>query len=185
MGRRIVRSSSTASVPKTRRAEASPAPVESKSEMPPGTDLVPPPAAAPAPAAAAAAADLTPYWDRLKNLIPAEVSALYVAGQSVIPAEQRVAPAIWALLCLIFVLMATIKQTQTADGQSHDKYPTDWTHVIISAVSFLIWVYALGGPFVILRMHLPWIGALLMLSWTFLVPQLYHGTAAPPSAVKV
>ena len=179
MGRRIVRSSPTVGSGPARRAEASPAAFESRPGTPDSSDLTALRAGGPP----APAADLGQYWDRLKNLIPAEVSALYVAGQSVIPPEQRVAPVVWALLCLVFVLVVTVKQTQTAEGKPKLKYPIDWTHVIISSVSFLIWVYALGGPFVILGIHLPWIGALLMLSWTFLVPQLYQGTAAAPAAV--
>lgn len=122
-----------------------------------------------------AAPDLSQYWDRLKNLIPTEVSALYIAGQGVIPPEERLASAVWAVVCLAFVVLYIAHQTQTAEGQPGQHYPTDWVHVAISAVSFIIWVYALGGPFAALGLYVTWLGALAMLAWTFMVPHFYRG----------
>ena len=58
----------------------------------------------------AAGDDLSQYWDRLKNLILTEVSALYIAGAGVIPTgkaalEKTTGPLVWAGLCLILVVL--------------------------------------------------------------------------------
>lgn len=124
------------------------------------------------------APDLNQYWDRLKNLIPTEVSALYIAGQGVIPPEERLGSAAWAVVCLAFVVLYITHQTQTTESQPGQHYPTDWIHVAISAVSFIIWVYALGGPFAALGLYVAWLGALAMLAWTFVVPYVYRGQPA-------
>jgi hypothetical protein len=42
----------------------------------------------------------------------------------------------------------------------------------------VIWVYVLGGVFVELGLHVAWLGTLLMLGWTFLVPFVYRGSPA-------
>jgi len=119
--------------------------------------------------------DLGEYWDRLKNLIPAEVSALYIAGLGVVPEDQHIGLSIWAFVCLVFTILFISRQTQTVEGRPNDVYPVDWTHVTISAISFVIWVYMLGGPFASLGLYVGWIGTLLMLSWTFAVPFFYKG----------
>ncbi len=118
------------------------------------------------------------YWNRLKDLVPTEVSALYVAGQGVVPAEQRIALAVWAIFCLIGTVLLIANQTKTAESMPNKKYPIDWTHVAISSISFLIWVYALGGPFASLGIYVPWLATLMMLAWTFITPFVYKGTEA-------
>jgi len=114
------------------------------------------------------------YWDRLKNLIPAEVSSVYVAGRGVIPPENVAESAGWAVFCLIGTVLITARQTQKIEGRS-ETYKTDWIHVIIASISFLIWVYVLGGPFQAFGLSAPWFGTLMMLGWTFIVPKLYEG----------
>jgi len=138
---------------------------------------VAPEAAVGAKAAAESAPELSEYWDRLKNLIPAEVSAIYIAGLGVIPHGERIGQGIWALACLAFVIVFMAKQTQSAEGEPTHQYPVDWVHVAISAVSFVIWAYVLGGVFVELGLHVAWLGTLLMLGWTFLIPFIYRGGA--------
>ena len=66
MGRRIVKSSSVMEAKGAVRADVAPA------------------------------EPLGQYWDRLKNLIPAEVSAIYIAGLGVIPKEESLGIVMWA-----------------------------------------------------------------------------------------
>ncbi len=119
--------------------------------------------------------DMDKYWDRLKNLIPGEVAAIYVAGIGIIPQGQKIGLAVWAAACLIFTIIFIAAETKNIEGQPNVKHPIDWTHVIISSISFILWVYALGGPFAEYGLQIPWIAALLMLGWTFIVPYFYKG----------
>ena len=113
------------------------------------------------------------YLDRLLKMIPAEVVTLYLVGSGFVPTDQPVVLAIWALLCLVGVVL--LRSYGTADPEN-DK-PTDWVHVAISTAAFMIWVYTLGGPFVAFGLHTSYIGSLLVLAWTFFVPILYRGPA--------
>jgi hypothetical protein len=118
---------------------------------------------------------LAQYWDRLKNLIPAEVSAIYIAGSGIIPEGEKIGLLVWALFCLGCTILFIAKATKTVEGKPKETFPIDWAHVVISSISFIVWVYALGGPFVGLGIHIAWIGTLLMIGWTSLVPYFYHG----------
>lgn len=129
-----------------------------------------PPAAAPA-AAGQPEESFKFYLDRLMRMIPGEVVGLYLVGSGLIPSGDVIVLAIWSVVCLVGVV--AIKAYGTADPQNHK--PPDWMHVAISSVAFLLWVYTLGGPFVATNLHVPYVGSLLVLAWTFFVPIFYKG----------
>jgi hypothetical protein len=121
------------------------------------------------PVAADSDNQLKSYLDRLMKMIPGEVVGLYLVGSGVIPQGQIVPLAIWTGVCFVAVILVT--SYGTSDPKQH--VPPDWTHVAISAIAFLIWIYSIGGPFG--KYAVPYIGSLLVLAWTFFIPLLYHG----------
>ena len=121
-------------------------------------------------AAAARQEEFKFYLDRMFKMIPAEVISLYLAGTVVIPEGQLVVSVVWAVVCLAGLVV--LRAYGTADPENSK--PTDWVHVGISAVAFVIWVITLGGPFAAVS---PYIGSLAVLVWTFFVPLFYKGPA--------
>ena len=112
------------------------------------------------------------YLDRLLKIIPAEVVSLYLVGSGIVPVDKPIVLAIWAAVCLAGVVL--VRAYGTADPE--DNKPADWVHVSISSVSFVIWVYTLGGPFNLVEgLHVPYIGSLLVLACTFFAPIVYRG----------
>ena len=112
------------------------------------------------------------YLERLVKMIPAEVVGLYLIGSGIIPEGQRVGLLVWSIVCLIAVVV--VRAYGTADSKKN--LPAQWITVLISSGAFVIWLYSLGGPFESLRWHVPYIGSLLVLAWTFFVPIFYKGT---------
>lgn len=133
------------------------------------------PLPAPSRAATARAAGPPPAMgtlDQIKELIPGEAAALYIAGLGVIPSKQLIVVVIWALLGLVVTVL--VKAQQKDDHQQ--PVPTEWNQVIIAAGAFVIWVYALGGgPFDALGWYLPWVATLLILAYTALSPWILAG----------
>ena len=111
------------------------------------------------------------YLDRLMKMIPGEAVSLYLVGSGIIPERQPLLLVGWALLCLLGVF--AIRVYGTADAPNNR--PPDWIHVGISSVAFVIWVYTLGGPFTAFGLHVPYLGSLLVLAWTFFIPIFYRG----------
>ena len=111
------------------------------------------------------------YLDALLKMIPAEAVSLYLAGVGIIPRDQDGALMGWSAFCLLVVII--VRVIGTSDRRAGIK--PDWIHVAISVIAFLVWLYSLGGPFVSLGIHVPYIGSLLVLAWTFLAPVLYPG----------
>jgi hypothetical protein len=114
------------------------------------------------------------YVSRLTGLIPGEVLALYLTGQGVIPDGARITMAVWALFCFGGVIALRVWGTRDQAARE----PVQWPTVLISAISFVIWVYSIGGPFAAYGLRVPHLASLLVLGWTFVVPIVYRGDAA-------
>ena len=110
------------------------------------------------------------YLERLVKLIPAEVISLYLIGKGVIPTEEKTGIIVWAIICTIGVLVSRIYGTQSDEDNS-----IQWGTVVITTVSFLIWLYVIGDAFAPFVIYVPWIGTLMMAAWTFFVPYFYKG----------
>ena len=115
---------------------------------------------------------LKDYLERLMKMIPAEVVGLYLIGSGIIPESQRVGLLVWSIFCLICVVV--IRALGTADPEKNQT--PQWSAVFISSGAFVIWLYSLGGVFELYDLHVPYIGSLLVLAWTFFVPIIYKGT---------
>jgi hypothetical protein len=113
------------------------------------------------------------YLDRLLKLIPAEVVSLYVVGVGIIPGGDVTLLAIWAIVCLVGLFAVRIYGT----SDPAKNVSPDWTHIILSAISYLIWIYSLGSLSIFGAMGIanPAVGSLLILVWTFFVPIFYKG----------
>jgi hypothetical protein len=115
------------------------------------------------------ATDFRFYLERLLKLIPAEVVALYLVGSGFVPLDERGAALGWTVFCFAGVI--AVRAYGTADPPRRPQ----WGAVVIAALSFLVWVYSLGGTAARAAGYVPWLGSLLVLAWTFVVPLIYRG----------
>lgn len=117
------------------------------------------------------------YSDKLLKLIPGEVVAAYITIDGIIP--PTVASAKWVSLAVAVVLLFAIPLYLTKTLEVENT-----TQVVFTMLSFLIWLYSLGGPFKLwaaatgVPFHVPFIGSILLILWTLLIP--FAVTATPP-----
>lgn len=116
--------------------------------------------------------DFKDYLERLMKMIPGEVVGLYLIGSGFIPEDQHVTLLIWTIICLIGVV--AVRAYGTTDSEKN--LAPQWSVVFISSVAFVIWIYSFGGAFKLYDLHIPYIGSLLVLAWTFFVPIFYKGS---------
>ena len=116
-------------------------------------------------ATGAAGDDIKQWMDRLIRLVPAEVVAVYLAGRGY--ATNWLG--IWATVCLVLVFIVRIW------GTNEPVKGVQWPAVGVAAVSFVIWVYAMGGNFLNLTLPDPGIASAAVLVWTVVVPIFYKG----------
>lgn len=112
---------------------------------------------------------LKDYLERLIKLIPGEVVGIYLIGVGSIPADNGPVLATWAAICLALVVFVRVY------GTWEPRVGPQKLAVAVAAVSFVIWVYTMGGPFAVYGLQVQYVGSLLTLVWTFLVPYFYKG----------
>jgi len=105
-----------------------------------------------------------PWLTRLVKLVPAEIVAVYLAGR---PFAQEHYAGWWPVACLVLTIVVR------AWGTSDRRGP-QWRSVLVSAISFVLWVYATGGHFLTLQVDVN-LASLAVLFWTTLVPVFWRG----------
>ena len=107
------------------------------------------------------------WLGRVVKLVPAEIVAVYLAGR---PLAQAQYAGTWPLACLALVIIVRAFGTL-------DKRGPQWVSVAVSAVSFVLWVYAMGGRFLTWNVDVN-LASLAVLVWTTLVPVFWRGEPA-------
>jgi hypothetical protein len=113
-----------------------------------------------------AGSDVDTYFDRVIKYIPADVVGAWVAVTGVINSQANVSPTIWWLAFAVGTLAAaawTWKQT------SEPGKPTATVQILVATVAFVVWVFALGGPFAGEDWYKPYQGSLVLIAFTLLV----------------
>jgi K+-sensing histidine kinase KdpD len=98
---------------------------------------------------------------RILKLAPGEVIGLYLLGKGVADPSWI---GYWSIICVLLALVFRIWGTRS-------QIPS----VLISVISFSIWVLALGDPLFTFTLD-GRIASLTILVFTFVVPIFYHGT---------
>lgn len=115
--------------------------------------------------------DFKDYLGRLLKLIPGEVVGLYMIGSGFIPSDKVSVLLLWTIACFILVIVVRVIGTRDPER----KKPTQTAAVVISALAFVVWIYWLGGIFEKYGLHVSYIGSLLVLLVSFVVPMFYKG----------
>ena len=118
------------------------------------------------------------YAAAITKLIPGEVIAAYLTGKSLILAAPSSENSdantwiAWTVFCLAMVIV--IRRWMTSDKDAH--VPPEWSAVIISALSFLVWIYSFGDVFrIILENWSKTSSGLVLIGWTLAAPAVLFG----------
>lgn len=108
------------------------------------------------------------YFDRIIKYIPTDIVGGWVAVTGLINSggqNVRVDILLWIGFVAGIVLTAlwTLKQT------SVPKKKPAITQTMVATVSFIIWVFALGGPFVYMDFYQPLYGSLLLIFYNLAI----------------
>jgi len=110
--------------------------------------------------------DIDGYTDRVVKYIPADVVGAWVAITALIQGNQSASPAV---LWVMFVVMVAITAAWTMQQTKLAGQPPAAMQIAISTGSFVVWVFALGGPFTKLGWYQPLYGSLLLITYMLVV----------------
>lgn len=132
--------------------------------------------------------NLDSFSARVVKYIPAEVVAAWITVSSLMKPSSTTTPppepdytVMWIVFAVFLVLTAlwTWRTTQVPGA------PVAKTQILISMVSFAVWVFALSGPFASIKAIAarPALGGIALIIWTLvaglIVPPPSEGQVAP------
>ncbi len=110
------------------------------------------------------------YLTKLLKLIPAEIVTLYITLSAILDSSKDTTKGIeFAVFFIVLLLTPIYIYLITKD--KNKKIP--WKQIVVSTFSFLVWVFALGGPFTYFKWYKKLYGALLLPIYTFLIPLIF------------
>jgi len=107
------------------------------------------------------------YTDRLIKYIPSEIVAAFISMNGIVQSMAAKPDWIdWAIFILLLVITPLyIWRVTTPKGE-----PAPMGQIAISTLSYVVWVFALGGPFIALSWYQSVYGALILPLYTLIVP---------------
>lgn len=115
-----------------------------------------------------AEAELDTYWDRVIKYIPSDIVAAWTVVTGLINTDPT-APQntlLWIFFVIFILVTALWVWKQTSE---HNK-PTAISQITVSSLSFVVWVFALGGPFATLEgFYRPLYGSLVLVVYSLIV----------------
>ncbi len=110
-------------------------------------------------------ADVDTYFDRIIKYIPADIVGAWVAIMGLISGNNASSTVLWIMFIIMVAITAawTYKQTRTPF------MPPAVTQIIVSTLSFAVWVFALGGPFATLPWYRAFYGSLALIVYTLVI----------------
>lgn len=107
------------------------------------------------------------YTTKLIKYIPVEIVAAFVTVDGIIRSATQVpTEAYWFIFFLLLILTPLYMWRVTTEP---NKSPAI-AQIVISTISFFVWVFALGGPFNYLDWYQPVYGALILPIFTLAIP---------------
>jgi len=110
------------------------------------------------------------YRDTLLKLIPSEIVAAYLVLQGIVPQHR----AKWGMLIVSIILLVLtplyLSMIQKVKRSSQ---------LTVTTISFVVWIYSLGGPFREWGLHEAWIASIILVVWTLIVPLVLNPKQQP------
>jgi hypothetical protein len=105
------------------------------------------------------------YQDKIVKLIPTEIVGAYMVLAGIIPAPYV---KLWTLIISIVLLIFTPLYLWRVSGVANT------AQLIVSTISFAVWVYSLGGPFAAWGLYQPFISSVILVLWTVAIPVIVY-----------
>jgi hypothetical protein len=107
------------------------------------------------------------YVTRLVKYIPAEIVAAFLVIDGILKAVTGVQA---NLYWLIFIVLLILTPLYTWRVTTEAGLPVAYVQVVVSTLSFIVWVFAIGGPFSLLSWYQPVYGSILLILFTLIPP---------------
>src|SRR5215207_6264134 len=103
------------------------------------------------------------YRDVLLKLIPSEIVAAYMVIDGAVSQDEDRARGLTLIAGLLLLLLTPIYLARLYGVRNR-------AQIIFTTLSFVVWLYSLGGPFRFWGLYYPAISSVILVIWTLLAP---------------
>ncbi len=128
-------------------------------------------------------AEENPYQDKLVKLIPTEIVGAYMFLSGVVSGGPESAAATAHLLddnLIMVVFFSLLALTPLYLWRVSNV--TNIIQLIVTTISYVVWVYTLGGPFSVWGVYSSAAGSVFLVIWTLAMPLLVPANPSLPPA---
>jgi hypothetical protein len=105
--------------------------------------------------------DTQAYQDKIVKLIPTEIVGAYMVLAGIIPASSaKVGTLVVSIALLILTPLYLWRISKV----------TNVVQLVVTTISFAVWVYSLGGPFAAWGIYQSYIASIVLILWTLIIP---------------
>jgi hypothetical protein len=127
------------------------------------------------------------YTDKLVKFIPTEIIGAYTAlavflgydTSEATPPPPIIATQLIQVVFFVLLILTPIYLRKISNV-------TQQLQLLVSTISFVVWVYTLGGPFEVWGLHNAYIAPVVLVLWALIPPLVIQAdpVKAPPSGVS-
>jgi hypothetical protein len=126
-----------------------------------------------------------PYSDKLVKLIPSEIIGAYMVLSNILGStagsmqasvktfpvtDNDLKPILLQVVFFILLILTPVYLKKISRVNNV-------TQLIVTTISFIIWVYTLGGPFIVWGIYYSLIGSVVLVLWSVIIPLFVIPTA--------
>lgn len=116
---------------------------------------------------------------KITRLIPTQIIGAYIVISGLIPQDAKSAKWVYLGVFVVLLILAPILGNKNRVKRKQAKLNSK--QVMIVSISFILWVYCLGGPFKIWcpQYYQPWIGSVVVILWSLIASLVDKETDMP------
>ena len=127
-----------------------------------------------------------PYYDKLIKLIPTEIIGAYMVLSNIlgytsgnnqslsVPDENKMKSILLQIVFFVLVILTPVYLRKISKVKNA-------MQLVVTTFSFIIWVYTLGGPFVVWHIYYSLIGSVILVLWSLIIPLFVTPETKPVS----
>jgi hypothetical protein len=103
------------------------------------------------------------YTEKLLKLIPSEIIAAYLAIDGILSSQPDIQKQIIPWVCAFLLISIPFHLWFLFNVRK-------LFQIIVTMISFVVWIFSIGGPFLYHTWYLKIYGAVVLILWTLTVP---------------
>jgi len=107
--------------------------------------------------------ETTEYIARLLKLIPSEIVAAYLAIEGIVSTQPAIQNKVLTWVCVFLFILIPFHLWYVFKVRKV-------LQIVVTMISFVVWIFSIGGPFLQYPWYLQVYGAVVLILWTITVP---------------